>query len=37
MNAQEFVGKDLSGWIDNQEKLFGSLEIAFTELLIRYV
>lgn len=37
MNAQEFVGKDLSEWIDNQEKLFGSLDLAFDELLIRYV
>jgi hypothetical protein len=37
INAKQFVGEDLNWWIDNQLVLFGDLETAFNELVIRYL
>lgn len=37
LNAEQFIGNDFSGWVDNQEILFGSLETAFNELVLRYL
>lgn len=37
MNAEQFIGNDFSGWIDNQIVLFWDLETAFDDLVFRYL
>ncbi len=37
INAQQFVWEDLSVWIDDQAILFGDLDTAFDDLVIRYL
>jgi hypothetical protein len=37
IDAQQFVGSDLEGWVDNQTVLFGNLDTAFDELVLRYL
>lgn len=37
LNAEQFIWDDFATWIDNQEKLFSSLEKAFDEIVIRFL
>lgn len=38
INASQFVGDDVPGWVDNQIALFdGSIDKAFDELVFRYL
>lgn len=37
MNAQQFIGENLEGWIDEQIELFGILDEAFKNFVIKYL
>lgn len=37
LNAEQFIWDDFDLWVDNQEKLFSSLEKAFDDLVIRFL
>ncbi len=37
INAEQFIWDDLSSWINDQEILFGDLDTAFDDLVIRYL
>ena len=37
LDAKQFVWEDLGKWIDNQIELFWSLELAFDDLVTRYL
>lgn len=37
MKAEQFIGTDFSGWVDNQILLFWDIETAFDDLVARFV
>ena len=37
LNAQQFIWADFDKWIDNQISLFGDIETAFDDLVLRFL
>ena len=37
LNAQQFIWDDFDKWVNSQEELFGDLETAFDDLVLRYL
>lgn len=37
LNAQQFIWNDFDLWVDSQILLFGDLEAAFDDLIIRFL
>lgn len=37
LKAEQFIWDDFDKWVNSQEKLFGDLEIAFDDLVLRYL
>lgn len=37
LNAQQFIWADFDKWVDNQISLFGDLETAFDDLVLRFL
>ena len=37
MNAEQFIGNDFSGWVDNQILIYGNIDDAFNDLVLRFL